>query len=67
MFRFEVNWWDGDFNEISNEKGIVAAVDYGTAANRLVEEYGKENIVDIKLYELEDVLVDEEITDECAK
>jgi hypothetical protein len=67
MFRFEVNWWDKDFNDMSNEKGIVAAADYGAAANRVVEYYGKENVVDIKLYELEDVLVDEEIADECAK
>ena len=46
---------------------MVAAADYGLAANRVVEYYGKENIVYIKLYELDDILVDEVIAEECAK
>lgn len=65
MYRFEVNYWDELSHEPATDKGIVAAEDYGHAANRLVEYYGSENIVDIKLCELNDILLDEDVTDAC--
>ena len=63
MFRFEVSFWEEDTNKITRETGIVGGADYGAAANRVVEYYGRKNVIDIKLYELDDILVDE---DECT-
>ena len=64
MFRFEVNYWNQFTTEPSVEKGFVCASDYGEAANKVIEYYGKDSVVDIKLCELEDVLTDDDIFEE---
>jgi len=61
MFRYEVTYWDEDNFENNFEKGLVSAANYGDAANYIVDYYGQENIVDIKLYELERILTDEDV------
>lgn len=65
MYRFEVNYWDELSHEPTTDKGIVAAKSYGKAAMHLVEYYGNENIIDLKLCELEDILLDEDVVDTC--
>ena len=64
MFRFNVSWWDE--TEKCEEKGIVHGTDYGDAANRLVNYFGRANIISLELYELNDILIDEEVADICA-
>ena len=64
MFRFNISWWDE--REKLEEKGIVHGTDYGDAANRLVDYYGREHIISIELYELDDIVTDEDVTDTCA-
>jgi len=59
MFRFTVDFIDEGFPR--TERGILTQTSYGDAANRLVEYYGKENIISISLYETEEVLIDDEI------
>lgn len=61
MFRYEINYWDEDMQESATEKGIVSAATYGGAAEKIVSYYGKDNIIDIRLYELEDILTDEDV------
>lgn len=49
--------------ETLNETGVVCGVDYGEATNRVVEFYGRENILSIKIYECEDVLTEDDVFD----
>ena len=63
MYRYEINYWNESTAEPEFEKGLVSAASYGDAANYLVDYYGEENIVDIKLYELERILTDEDVKD----
>lgn len=59
MYRFEVNFWDEDIQQHGLEKGIAAGATYSEAIDRVVEYYGKSNIIDIKIYELDTILIDE--------
>lgn len=62
MFRYTVEYHDESNGwKLVSESGIVGATSYGAAADRVVEYFGKENIFSVSLYELEDVLCDEEI------
>lgn len=61
MYRYEINYWDSFDHATLNEKGICAGKDYGDAANKLIEFYGKDYVIDIKLSEIEDILIDCEI------
>ena len=61
MFRFTVDFYDEETHGPNTDKGIVGTSTYGAAADRLVEYYGKENIVSISLYEIEEVVIDDEI------
>jgi hypothetical protein len=60
MFRFEVNYWDVNLQEPNFEKGIAAGADYNEAMKNITEFYGPDNIVDIKMYELNPVIIDDE-------
>lgn len=64
MFRYEINFWDEFIQKSSFEKGFVCANSYGDAANKIIEFYGKDNVEDIKLCELENILTDDEIFEE---
>jgi hypothetical protein len=64
MFRYKITYFDEIDKEVLTENGIVAGETYGEAADRLVEIYGKENINVIGLYELDDWLTDEQLSDE---
>lgn len=64
MFRFEVEFWNEESPyEPVIEKGIAAGATYGEAVNRVVEYYGQENIIKVKVYELDTVLIDENLSD----
>ena len=61
MFEYNVYYHDEEENKPLYEKGIVSSHSYGDAANRLVEYFGKENVITIELTELMDVLCFEEL------
>ena len=63
MFRYEINYWDEYDNKQESNKGIISAENYGIAANKIVDYYGEENIIDIKLYPLEEILTDDDLKD----
>ena len=63
MFRYEINYWDEYDNRQESDKGIISAENYGIAANKIVNFYGEENIIDIKLYPLEEILTDDDLKD----
>ena len=70
MYSFEIKW----FNEVDNNtiisKGIVAATGYHDAAQKLVSNFGEDNIMDMKLTYIVDtenginVEQEEEVEDE---
>ena len=64
MFRFKVTYYNEISCAVTTESGILTAETYGDAADRLVEIYGKENINVIGLYELDNWLTDEQLSDE---
>ena len=64
MFRYKVTYFDEIDKIVATESGILAARTYGEAADRLVELYGKENVNVIGLYELDNWLTDEQLSDE---
>ena len=49
MYKFEVKWFNEVDNNIIISKGIVAAVGYHDAAQKLVSSFGEDNIMDMKL------------------
>lgn len=63
LIRYQVEYWDDDDREAKTEKGFVTGETHGKAVDRLVSYFGAENICEIKIYECEEVLCDEEITD----
>lgn len=49
MYSFETKWFNEVDNNIIISKGIVAATDYHNAAQKLVSNFGEDNIMDMKL------------------
>jgi len=64
MFSYVVTFFDNEIRATTTEKGIVAAETYGKAADRLVSFYGKSFLMTMALTELNDILTEEEITEE---
>ena len=52
FYKYKVTF----FNECTGDEetgvGIVWGDNYGDAANRIVEDYGKDSIIDLYLYEI---------------
>ena len=64
MFRYKVRYNDELENyTIKTESGIVVAANYSEAADRVVEFYGRDNIVVLGLYEIDQVIAEPEIRD----
>lgn len=64
MFSYVVTFFDNEVRATKTEKGIVAAETYGKAADRLVSFYGESFLMTMALTELNDILTEEEITEE---
>ena len=64
MFHYTVTYFDTYENKTITEKGLLAAIDYGEAANKLVKFYGEEHVDTIGLAKLEDILTEQEVIDE---
>lgn len=51
FYKYKVTYYDESKDEEVPSEGIVWGDNYGDAANRVVEDYGKD-IIDIYLYEI---------------
>ena len=67
LIRYEVEFWDDDDKTTKVEKGLVSGETYSKAVDHLVNYFGTEGICEIKIYECEEVLCDEEIADMINK
>lgn len=61
MFKYQADFWDEVDQVSKTEQGLIAAADYGEAAEKVVTYYGKSNIVSIYLEEWDDVLTEDEV------
>ena len=61
---YEIDYWDEIDREPKHEKGLVNSnTTIGAAVDRVYEFYGKDNIVSIEVYETEDVISENEISE----
>ena len=77
LFRYIVRFYVEDLEEVKNlgiypnitetglvtEKGVVAKSSYGEAVEEVVDFVGRDNVVSVEVWELENPLCDEEIKD----
>lgn len=49
FYVYKVRWYDSYSDEEKEEDGLVFANNYGKAANKVVEDYGPENVINIFL------------------
>lgn len=62
MFRFIIHYFDDIENCLAICRGVVKAENYEDAVKNIIDYVGKENFVSIeKLYELDDILEDDDI------
>lgn len=52
FYKYKVTYFDETKDDEVPFEGIVWGDNYGDAANRVVEDYGKDNLIDIYLYEI---------------
>ena len=52
FYKYKITYFDESKDEEVPFEGIVWGDSYGNAANRVVEDYGKDNLIDIYLYEI---------------
>ena len=52
FYKYKVTYFDESKDDEVPSEGIVWGDNYGDAANRVVEDYGKDNLIDIYLYEI---------------
>lgn len=56
-----------DEHGIVTERGLIAANNYGDAAQRIAEYVGEENVVDLSIYECENPLCYDDLKDFLAQ
>ena len=61
IVRYNVKFWDSDESVTREEGGITVGKDYGEAVNRIVDFYGKEDIISLSVYACDDILTDEDL------
>lgn len=52
FYKYKVNCYDSYVDEEKPDEGIVYADSYGTAAEYVLEDYGKDSVIDMYLCEL---------------
>ena len=52
FLKYKVTYYDSYYGDEFKAQGIIWAADYGSAADKVQEEYGRESIVDIYLSEI---------------
>ena len=66
IVRYEIECWNDIDDRQETEKGFAAGSkneSIGTVIDRIYEYYGRENVISLKFYECEDILIDEELKD----
>ena len=67
MYRYTVKFIDEiDYNE-STDIGLVAAESYGSAADKVVDFYGRDNVFSVELTEYEDIICKDELMDDILE
>lgn len=51
-FKYKINYWIDGYTEERTDEGIVAAQNYGQAAENLVKDYGEDHTDNIYLSEI---------------
>ena len=54
MFEYRVTWYNVCKEKEEAIRGLVASTSYRSAVNKVVDDYGEENIIDLYLMALED-------------
>lgn len=63
MYYYVVEYWDNLDQESRTDSGVLSAVNYSTAADKVEEYYGSEYVVELKLSKLEEILSEDELMD----
>ena len=50
MFAYEVYYWDEINEKEANDHGIVYGDTYAEASKNIVDYYGEENVIELKLF-----------------
>ena len=50
MFAYEVTYWDEIDNKEANDHGIAFGDTYAEANKNIVDYYGEENVIELKLF-----------------
>ena len=61
MFHYKIQYMDEIDKTTENDSGIVGAVSYGSAVDKICEYYGAENVVSLTIEEWENILSAEEV------
>lgn len=69
MYKFNVKWYNEADSNVTVSKGIVAATGYHNAAQKLVSNFGENNMLDMSLTYIVDTenginVEQEEVVDE---
>lgn len=52
FYKYKVTWYNSYEDKELTEAGLVYANSYGNAADTVVEDYNKDDVIDIYLYEI---------------
>jgi len=52
FYKYKVGWYDSCDDKEEYSEGVVVAVDWGQAANRVSNSYGKDLIFEMSIYEI---------------
>jgi hypothetical protein len=52
FYKFKLSYYDEYRNDEFPDEGLVYGESYGDAANKVVEDYGKNNVVEMYLQEI---------------
>ena len=64
LVRYEIEYWNDVNQEHANENGFASAGEsetIGEIVNRIYNYYGEENVISLKVTELNNIITDEEI------
>lgn len=61
LVHFKVDFFDTMDNKMSKDSGILAGSDWNEIMDMIETYYGKDNVSGVYVYQLEDVLTEDEI------
>lgn len=63
MFEYKVKFWDEDNGKNVIDSGIVAGESYGKAIERVIDYYGRDYVIYVKMLELDSIIPKDEFED----